>query len=77
MILQRRNPLVRCAQIDMTNPANFEERAAFVAHVVLWLNKYNVLFCNADIQLAKGFLTAYGNRISLSAGSSAVYSPNV
>ncbi|WP_259373723.1 phytanoyl-CoA dioxygenase family protein [Rubrivivax gelatinosus] len=64
-----------CAWMDLSGPSGFEQRAAFVAHVVLWLKKYNVQFSESDIQLAKDLLTRYRHRIQLSASFDADFWP--
>lgn len=75
--LQRSDvPPYHCARLDLSGPSSFEQRAAFVAHVVLWLNKYNVPFSTDDIQLAKDLLRSYRGQIELSANFDADFWPD-
>lgn len=54
------------ALIDPRQPLSFAQRAAYVAHVVLWLCGNNVAFSRTDIALARRLVDAYGSEIGLS-----------
>jgi ectoine hydroxylase-related dioxygenase (phytanoyl-CoA dioxygenase family) len=51
--------------IDIRKPLSFEQRAAYVAHNVLWLSKYNVSFSHANLRLARSIVRQFGDSISL------------
>jgi hypothetical protein len=54
------------ALLDPRTPLSFAQRAAYVAHVVLWLCGNNVAFSPTDIALARRIVDAFGSEIGLS-----------
>lgn len=51
--------------LDPKEPLSFEQRAAYVAHVVLWLRRNNVRFNAFDQALAESLVARYGSTIGL------------
>lgn len=51
--------------LDPKQPLSFEQRAAYVAHVVLWLRRNNVRFNAFDQALAERLVARYGSTIGL------------
>jgi hypothetical protein len=61
-------PMYQEALIDPRSALFFEQRAAYIAHVVLWLQHYNVKFSAWDLRLAGEIIRAYGDSINLQSG---------
>lgn len=62
-------------RLDSKSCPTFEVKAAYVAHVILWLAKYNVDFSTKDISLAVQMLSVYKKAINLSASFEELYVP--
>lgn len=58
-------PCYHEALLDPTSPITFEQRAAYVGHVLLWLSRYNVRFSSRDLKLADAMVREYGHLIGV------------
>jgi hypothetical protein len=58
-------PCYHHALLDPQQPLTFEQRAAYVAHVILWLRRNNVTFGTQDLAIAHRLVEAYGHTIGL------------
>lgn len=53
------------ALLDPRSALSFEQRAAYIGHVILWLRRYKVTFSSANLRLAETMVRAFGASISL------------
>lgn len=58
-------PCYHHALLDPRQRLTFEQRAAYVAHVILWLRRNNVTFATHDLAIARQMVEAYGHTIGL------------
>lgn len=58
-------PSYHYALLDPRSDMSFEQRAAYIAHVILWLNRYNVKFSTLDLSIARTIALSFGNSIGL------------
>lgn len=58
-------PMYHEALLDPGSALSFEQRAAYIAHDVLWLRRYNVNFSPANLALAREMVRNYGGSIGL------------
>jgi Phytanoyl-CoA dioxygenase (PhyH) len=66
-------PCYHQALLDPRQPLSFEQRAAYVAHVILWLRRNNVRFGAHDIAIARQMVDSYGDTIGLTSRFFDVY----
>lgn len=53
------------ALLDPRAPLTYEQRAAYVGHVILWLRRNNVKFTTLDLAIAQRMVEVHGHTIGL------------